>query len=293
MLERRKTPWRVALVTVTFNSGHVLADFLNSLDGQSNRDWELVVVDNASNDDTLDQLNSWQGPLHLIKNVENLGFAVATNQGISFAQSGNFDAVMLLNNDTQFDPEVMDQLFNYQLSTGVPLLSPAITYADEPGRFWFADGGFTNLRGGTQAWMGEKLRAGEAWQADFAPGCALLVKMDVFERIGVLDERFFVYWEDVDFCMRCRDAGLTVTVLAKPNIAHKVSALTGGASPFSTRMYHRNQILFLRKHFGALGAWLQTPALVAKIIARAVVRRDDSATTVLRLRSTFAALTER
>jgi GT2 family glycosyltransferase len=114
--------------------------------------------------------------------------------------------------------------------------------------------------------------------------------MQVFDRVGVFDERFFVYWEDADFCLRCRAHGVTVTILAAPTIAHKVSALTGGSSPFSTQMYHRNQILLLHKHFGAARTWLEAPAIVAKILARRVLRRDEAETTRLRLRTVWTSL---
>lgn len=281
---------RVALVTVTYNSAPVLADFLASLDRQTSTDWTLVAVDNDSGDATRAMLAEWRGPLHLIANPGNLGFAAASNQGIAWARQNGFDAVLLLNNDTMFDADFLARVLDFQARSGAPMVAPAVTYADAPDRFWFADGGFTHLRGGFQAWMGEKPRPGASWTAEFAPACALLVDMQVFDRVGVFDERFFVYWEDADFCLRCRQHGLAVTVLAAPTIAHKVSALTGGTSPFSTTMYHRNQMLLLRKHFGAARTWVQVPAIVAKITARYLLRRDDAETTGLRLRTVWNAL---
>lgn len=286
---------RVALVTVTYNSAPVLEDFLASLDRQTSRDWTLVAVDNNSTDATHDMLAAWRerGSLHLIANPGNPGFAAASNQGIAWARENGFDAVLLINNDTVFGADFIAATMAFQTQSGAPLVAPVVTYADNPKRYWFADGGFTYFRGGFQAWMGEEPREGDSWTADFAPACALLVDMQVFDRIGMFDERFFVYWEDADFCLRCRAAGMAVTILAAPTIAHKVSALTGGTSPFSTRMYHNNQILLLKKHFGTLGAWLQSPAIIAKILARRVTGRDDNRTTGLRLRTVGSALAGR
>lgn len=281
---------RVALVTVTFNSAPVLDDFLASLDHQTSADWTLVVVDNNSQDATRAMLAAWQGPMHLIANADNPGFAAATNQGITWARDHGFDAVLLINNDTIFAADFLARTIAFQAASKALLVAPAVTYADHPHRFWFADGGFTFLRGGFQAWMGENLRRGESWTADFAPACALLVDMRVFDRVGMFDERFFVYWEDVDFCLRCRAAGMIVTILAAPTIAHKVSALTGGTSPFSTRMYHHNQMLLLHKHFGTFGTWAQVPAIVGKVLIRRIFGRDDNHTTRLRLRTVWNAL---
>jgi GT2 family glycosyltransferase len=289
-LAKMKQPWRVALVTVTYNSAPVLDDFLGSLDDQSSTDWVLVAIDNASSDETRDRLARWNGPLHLIENETNRGFAAATNQGVEWARASGFNAVMLLNNDTAFAHDFLEQAIAFQVASGAPMVAPAVTYADRQDEFWFADGGFTWARGAFQAWMGEAPRQGPSWTAAFAPGCALLVAMEVFDRVGELDERFFVYWEDADFCLRCQGARIDVTVLAAPTIAHKVSALTGGASPFSVRMYQRNQILFLQKHFGPLGTWLQVPAIVAKVLFRWLSGRDDGAVTRLRLRTVFETL---
>lgn len=289
-------PPRIAIVTVLYNSAEVLPDFLASLDRQVARDWLLIAVDNASSDMCVAMVENWAGPTDIIRNTANVGFAVATNQGVERARTLGYDAVLLLNNDTAFDGDFMGGLAEAATQVPAPILAPVVLYHATPDRAWFAGGGFTWARGAYMAHASEKIPPGDApwWPADFAPGCALLVPMAVFDRIGLLDERFFVYWEDADFCMRCRKAGVEIAVLRAPTILHKVSVLTEGVnSPFSIRMYQQNQIRFLYKHLGRAATLAQTPLLVVKALQRFVRRCEPWSATRLRLRTIAAALAER
>lgn len=286
---------QIAIVTVLYNSAEVLNDFLFSLDRQTGRDWVLVVVDNASTDDGVAMIEAWSGPSVIIRNTANLGFAAATNQGIQWARERDFAAALLLNNDTAFEADFMGSLAAQAKTVPAPILAPLVLYHAQPDRAWFAGGGFTWGRGAFQAHSTEQIPAGDApfWPATFAPGCALLVAMTVFDKIGVLDEDFFVYWEDADFCMRCKAAGIEIAVLRNPVILHKVSVLTEGEnSPFSIRMYQANQIRFLRKHLGLSAALAQAPLLIAKAVTRFVRRREPWSATKLRLSTIVATLTE-
>jgi GT2 family glycosyltransferase len=285
MAPNARHPWRVALITVTYNSAPVLKDFLSSLDGQTSTDWVLVAVDNASSDDSLEILSSWKGPLHLIANNDNVGFSAATNQGIDWARRNGFDAVMLLNNDTIFGPDFLEKLLIFQNKNMAKIVSPVIKYADNAKRYWFSDGGFTYIRGGFQAWMGENSRNEEYWYADFAPGCALLIENSIFDLVGNFDEQFFVYWEDVDFCIRCKNAGIKILVVKNPEIYHKVSSITGANSPFSIRMYQKNQILLIRKHFGIKMTFLQIPLIIMKVIIRRLFKLDNSQNYKIRIKA--------
>lgn len=284
---------RTAVVTVTYNSAGVLPDFLASLAAQDNRDWALIVIDNDSKDATLEQVRAWEGPLHaLVANDANRGFAAGMNQGIALARAGGFDSLLMINNDTLFGPDFMRELLESPYRADAGILAPMVRYADRPDHFWFAGGRFTWLRGPLQAQTIERPPAqGAAWKADFAPGCCLLMDLEVFDRVGPLDEDFFVYWEDVDFCWRCRERGVEILVLRSPTMLHKVSSLTGGEdTPFSIRMWHLNQLVFLRKHFGRLAVALQVPLIFLKILFRFLRGRDRLANTRLRWRATLEGL---
>jgi hypothetical protein len=291
---------RTALVTVLYNSGDVLPDFLESLSRQTDQSWALIAVDNASTDNSVEQVERWQGPLHaVVRNTQNHGFSKATNQGIVVAMEAGFDAVVLINNDTVFDSEFLAGLLQSPHRVDTPILSPVIYYESEPTRFWFAQGRFTRWRGAMQSFMVESVPDAnggvpESWLTDFIPGCAKLISRSAIEKIGLFDEQFFVYWEDTDYCWRCKLAGVPMRVLRDVKMLHKVSVLTEGpTSPFSIRMYQRNQIRFIRKHFGEAATWMQMPAVLAKCVARLVTRRDDMRQSKIRLGAVFQELLTR
>jgi GT2 family glycosyltransferase len=288
---------RIAIVTVLYNSIPVLPEFLTSLSAQTSTDWQLIAIDNASNDRGVAMTRAWQkGAATVIANTANVGFAVATNQGIRLAQQSGFDAVLLLNNDTVFEADFLQGLGDALIRHPGDILAPVVLYHDTPERAWYAGGGFTWSRGAFQAHASEHLPAAdiEHWPATFAPGCALLVPTPLFDKIGLLDERFFVYWEDADFCLRCKQAGERITVLRTPVIRHKVSTLTEGeTSPFSVRMYQQNQIRFLRKHLGTTATVAQLPLIIAKAMFRYATRREPWAVTRLRLDTIAATLRKR
>lgn len=277
---------RTALVTVTYNSAEVLPDFLASLDLQTDNSWGLIVIDNSSTDCSVELVRSWGGRLEaLVVNGQNQGFAAATNQGILLAREKGFHSVLIINNDTAFPQSFLSELLRWEHRDTMPVITPTIHYADDTGRFWYAGGGFTWFRGAFQAFMSEKIPQGDApvWRADFASGCCLLVDMTVFDAIGMLDERFFVYWEDVDFCWRCKVAGIPVHVLRAPVIFHKASSLTGGnTSAFTIRMFHRGQVRFIKKTFGTFICSLQIPLMLVKALGRLMAGKDDVSRTRLR-----------
>jgi len=280
---------RVAVVTVTFNSAGVLPAFLNSLDSQTNPDWELIAVDNASSDESIDQLAAWGDPrLQLVRNPINVGFARATNQGIRMAIEQGFAWVLILNNDTRFSPDAFAVLMQRAAVGDAVVYAPHIVYHRQPAATWYGGGHFSNAWGFRADLEGE----GQTdWPAshedrwtDFAPGCCKLVSTDLLRTAGVFDEDFFVYWEDVDLCWRWSQRGIRIRFLASPIIRHDVSALTGGeSSPFSIRMYQLNQVLFLRKNFAAASVALRLVPILGKVVLRLVMRKDTPAQSRSRL----------
>ena len=281
----------IALVTVTYNSSSVLPDFFESLDSQPKGQWDLIVVDNASDDETVPMVKEWNGPTHaLICNSTNLGFSAATNQGIRAALKAGYGAVLVINNDVIFGPDFLAKLASSPARDGHAVLAPAIRYAGDPNRFWYAGGKFTWFRGAFQAKMYEELPVNNSffWRTTFAPGCCLLIERKTLEKVGLFDERFFVYWEDVDWCYRCLLVDQPIIVVEEPTLVHKVSILTGGGdSPFGARMFHQGQVLFLKKHFPRRVRALQYLLMMAKIVARFAIGRDRWSDTQRRFKAVF------
>jgi GT2 family glycosyltransferase len=254
---REATTDKIGVVTVTYNSGAVLPDFLRSLENQSYQNFIVVAVDNASKDDTLNQLNSWKSPkLVSIANTENLGVAAGNNQGIRAALDAGCDHVLMLNNDVVFDPELFERLLDGLYAHDCQMTTPIIYYNDRPDVVWCAGGLFEARYGYRSMHIGDGEKDSgqfnEPKAVAYVPTCCVLIRRDVFDRVGLMDERYFVYSDDTDFMYRAWRAGLPLYLLPDAQLFHKVSSLTGGGqSDFTLYYSSRGRALFLAKHLGA------------------------------------------
>jgi GT2 family glycosyltransferase len=130
-------------------------------------------------------------------------------------------------------------------------------YYDQPDRIWTAGGTFQPWRGYRSVHLGDgetdRGQRDSVRLVTYVPTCCVLIKKEVFEKIGLMDERYFVYWDDTDFMYRAMRAGIKLMYLPEAKLLHKVASLTGGAStPFAVRYGTRNSIYFLLKNFGII-----------------------------------------
>lgn len=268
-------------ITVTYNSmkGDILDPFLACYLAQEGVDSRLLFIDNASTDGTRQWLQRLGDPrVDVICNDTNIGFAAACNQGIAEARRLGASHVLLINHDTEFGPRLFRDLEASMEEAGASAISPLITFYHRPDRIWYAGGSMAPLRGMITHHERYEQPVSSApravFQTDFAPGCCLMLRTDLFDRVGLLDPTFFVYWEDSDFCRRMRQGGEKLVVDPAIHFRHHVSVTTGGAtSDFSIRMYHRNHMLFLRKHYGRATAFAVLPVIAAKAIAKLALGR--------------------
>ena len=131
---------RVGVVTVTYNSGKVIDEFLKSLLAQTHVDFILYAVDNASSDDTLTRLSSFPDWVVVVPNQQNLGFAGGTNIGIHAALEAGCQSVLVINNDTAFEPQLIEKLVAGLSEHSCHMTVPKILFYDHPDKIWAAGG---------------------------------------------------------------------------------------------------------------------------------------------------------
>lgn len=249
----------ISIVTVTYNSAEVIEDFIASLSAQSFTDFEVLFIDNASTDDTVEIINLHPDPrFTIVANHQNLGFTAGCNQGIRHALDHGRSSVLLINNDTTFLPDLLEHLV-LGLSKA-PVTVPKMLYYSPANRIWTAGGRFLRYNGFRSAHTG--LDETDHGQYDtpanisFAPMCCMLIKTEVFESIGLLDEAIFAYCEDTDFCIRLGKANLAIRYIPDAVIYHKVSSLTGGTqSDFYVKNAAFGKAYVLTKHGTHLERW--------------------------------------
>lgn len=253
---------KITLVTITYNSASDTKKMVSSLEHLSHPNCILsvIIVDNASHDKFT--LDSSTENITVIRSEENTGFAGGCNIGMTQALHDGADYVLLLNNDTIVDPKLVSELLKgLEIEPKAGITVPKIYFAkghefhkdhykkEELGRvFWYA-GGFTdwshvfsNHRGVDEVDNGQY---DEVTQVDFATGCCMLIKKEVIEKVGMFDERYFLYFEDADFSERTKKAGFAIYYMPKAKLWHVTSASTGGSgSTLHDYFLTRNRLLF-------------------------------------------------
>ena len=240
---------RVSVIIVNWNGKHHLGECLDSLVAQRYRDFEVIVVDNGSQDGSAGFLNSRYPEVRVIGLTENKGYAGGNNAGLQHAR-GAF--IALLNNDTKVDPEWLGTLIataDQEPSSGM-WASKILTYADpglidNVGHLIYPDG----LARGKGRLERDKGQYDLHEEALWPSGCAGMYRKVMLDEIGGLDEDFFAYADDVDLGLRARLAGWKCTYVPEAKVFHKYSASSSAYSPLKAFLVERNRIWVLLKYF--------------------------------------------
>lgn len=280
----------MGVVTVLYNSSSVLPGFFSSIEVQEYTDFHVWAIDNASADDSAHQCRAHGDRVTLITNEKNLGVATGNNQGIRAALDAGCDYILLLNNDVEFGPRLFAQLVDGLETNHCQMTTPIIYYYDRPNVIWAAGGKFQpilgyrcfHLDGGVED-VGQFTKAK---RVEHTPTCCALIKRSVFDKVGFMDESYFVYHDDTDFMLRCFKTKQHLFLLPNAKLLHKVSSLTGGAeSEFSVRMGTRNRIYMLSKFMGRVLALPYVGAFSIVYLVRRLLKQDSGAKHQLKQRS--------
>ncbi|MBK7644347.1 MAG: glycosyltransferase family 2 protein [Planctomycetes bacterium] len=248
-------------VVANWNGGEENLECLRSLVAQELPEERIVFVDNGSSDGSLALVRARHPRLRVIENASNLGFGEAANQGARLALELGARAVFFVNNDVVAPPGTLAQLAAaLEARPTAGIVGPRVLYKSDPSRVWCAGGELT-WRENLSTLRGHLEPDGPTWResraVDYVPGCALLARRALLERIGMFDAEYFAYMEDVDLCLRARRAGFEVWLVGDAAVEHATSAATGGGyNPRRKYMMGVNSIWFLRRHARA-GEWLR------------------------------------
>jgi GT2 family glycosyltransferase len=269
----------VTIIIVAYNSGHYLDECLQSIAAARHERVcvEVVIVDNHSSDGTIDRLRGFEGlRLSIIENERNVGFAAAANRGIA-ATDGDY--VLLLNPDTLLTPGVIDEMARFMdQHPEAGIVSPKLVMQD--GRIdpachrgfptpWASATYFMGLErlfprrrlfNGYHRW---DLPLDQAHEVDAVSGAFLFARRRLLRAMGGLDERFFMYGEDIDACLRAREHGYKVYYTPAATVVHikgtstgigqsaKVSCATGATRMRMVNTFHDSMVTFYDKHYAA------------------------------------------
>ena len=257
-----ETP-RVAIIVLNWNGLSDTLDCLKSLAQLDYPNHRVVVVDNGSTDGSVSIIREQFPKMTLIENSENMGYAGGNNVGLHHVMAQGEDYALLLNNDTVVDPGFARVLVDAaEAEPTVGIAGPTIYYHECPDVIWSAGGGIDWQQGSTRM-VGLNERdegqfGAEPRAVDFIAGCAMLVRRAVLEQAELLDERFFAYYEETEWCVRAARVGFQIVHVPLAHIWHKISPAAQADSPLVHYYMTRNRLLFLKVSGAGLRAWLHT-----------------------------------
>jgi len=222
----------VYIIVLNWNGKDDTLECLRSLQNIDYKNYKILVVDNASEDGSVGAIQSEFPNIEILVNANNLRFAGGNNVGIKYGLQHDADYILLLNNDTAVDGRFLSSLIHCINETkDAGIAGAKIFYFFDKRRIWYA-GGNLNFATGSFKHRGIRQRESELYNAveevDYITGCCMLIKREVIERVGMLDESYFIYGEDADYCLRAKNAGYKLMYIPSAIVYHKVSVSSGG-----------------------------------------------------------------
>lgn len=239
---------RVAVIVVSCNKKADTLECLKSVFASRYDHYNVILVDNGSEDGTVDAVRSVYPGVVVIENGANLGFGAASNRGIGYAVRHLYDYALFLNNDATVATDTIGLLVERaRLDRSTGAVGPVILNSAHEGEIWFR-GADLSLLTGLLRYRGPG-RDGPFTEVDAISGCAALVKVDALLKCGRFDESYFMYAEDTDLCIRLKRAGYRILVDNTAKAWHKIGRTIGGAgSPNYVYYITRSRLMFMKKN---------------------------------------------
>ncbi len=261
---------KIGIVTITYNSSSFIECFIKCVLSQTHSNFILYIIDNASQDNTLEMLKKYTDErIYIINNKTNIGVAAGNNQGIKKALDDNCDELLLLNNDVDFECTLLEKLTRQLTDLNCSLIAPKMKYFPETNLIWWAGTKFNMLDGCMTNHIGIQHEDNGQYdlieKMDYAPTCCVLLKKEVIKDIGWMDEKYFVYYDDTDFFYRIyKQRKHQLYYYPFIDFYHKVGGLSnmkeGNAKKFKFNRFYihlitRNHVYYLKKQH-TLSGWL-------------------------------------
>ena len=243
----------IALIIVNWKQYELTNSCLLSLQNSKCDNIQIILVDNESNKEKLNFLKNQFNEIVTFSNERNLGFTGANNIGIKYAIKNNFEYVMLLNNDTEVNQNFMVPLIGaFQKDNNLGAAQPLIMNFFDKKQVWNAGGSLNNFFGTTTIYKKQPIKNKKV---DWITGCCMILKKEIFKEVGLLDEDFFAYYEDLDLSLRIKKNGYNLKLIPSSIIYHHGSKSSqnqffeGILSPEVHYLNIRNHLLVIKKHF--------------------------------------------
>ena len=240
----------VSIITITYDHPEVTCDLLTSLRKITYSNFEIIVVDNASPHDDPAMIKHKCPEIMFIHSKENLGFAGGNNLGIRQSK-GKY--ILLLNNDTEVDPRFLEPLVaKFESNVLIGAISPKIKFFHTPDTLQFtgisAFNPYTIRNRGFGFGEKDHGQFDTDYQTDFVHGACMMIPMEVIQKVGLMSECYFLYYEEHDWATRIKKAGYQLWYVHNSTVFHKESISTGKISSLKIYYMNRSRLLYLRRN---------------------------------------------
>jgi GT2 family glycosyltransferase len=273
----------ISIIIVNFNSGEYLAKCLASIvnDPANKMGYEIIIVDNASIDDSIEQINKRYPATKIIKNQQNVGFSAANNQAIKISRG---EYIMLLNHDTYVKPRAIkvllefmknhpeagacgpkilnaDGTIQHQCKRGFPTPLSMLYYLSGLSKIWPQNTAFGR-------YLMTYLDPSKVNEVEALSGACMLIRRAVLDKIGGLDTAFFIHGEDIDYCYRIKQAGWKIFYVPEAEIIHYGGIGGKMVSYRGIIEFHRSMLIFYKKHYKKLYPFVVTVLVYFGVYAK-------------------------
>ena len=264
--------YKLSIITINYNGVKDTCELIDSIPFKENT--EVIVVDNASKQDEASIITKQYPQVTVIRSDKNLGFAGGNNLGIKESK-GKY--ILLINNDTYFKEFDIEPLIErLDSSDKIGIVCPKIRFAWGNNPIQFA--GYTplssiTLRNKAIGFGEEDMKQyNTAHSTPYAHGAAMLIKREAIEKVGLMPECYFLYYEEIDWSMMCTRAGYEIWYDPACTVYHKESQTTGQNSPLRTYYITRNRLLLVKRNYKGINKYLSYIYLIGIVAPRDIVK---------------------
>jgi len=249
----------IAVILVNWKKYNLTSNCINSLNKSNYKNFKIILVDNEYSEKSIIELKNKYKELLVFKEKNNLGFAGGNNIGIRYALENDYDYIMLLNNDTEVKENfILPLVERMEKNLFLAAVQPLILNFSNKSIIWNAGGKLNKFLGLTSTRLNNnKLNSSIVFDdyTDWISGCCILIKSEILTKVGLLDEKFFNYYEDVDWSLRMKSLGYDLGFVKESIIYHHGSSSSKNKKNkegvISSKIHYfniRNHILLLKKH---------------------------------------------
>jgi GT2 family glycosyltransferase len=269
---------KVYIIILNFNSYEDTIECIRSLENISYSNYEIIIVDNNSKDNSVQEINKNCPNYKLLVSKENLGYANGNNMGIKFALEQGAEYVCILNNDVIVEPNFLESIIEtFNTDDTIGMVGPCVCeYSDR--NVIQAMGAYINLYRGLAMGQYERQHYNQIEKkridVDYIGGACFIVKAKVIRDIGLIPENYFLFYEETEFCLRARKFGYKLICIHDSKVYHKRSATISKYSGLSYYFLNKNRIIFMRRNANIIQKMVFAPYVILEGIGRILLRRE-------------------